>query len=184
MYIRGHVAHLLPRRELSRASHRPRGAHGFTKDSLVNGLKLSDRIWKILADRGRLALSATREKRSFFSCGAGGRLGLSQAPGHVCCALVACLHPELSRASHRPRGAHGFGANIVHFSGKSAYFDRKLSDRIWKILAEKGESEAGESEALFLRSGGAYRHGQTCVLECLLRATENLLFPIALCSPL
>ena len=48
-------------------------------------------------------MSATREKRSFFSCGAGGRLGLSQAPGHVCCALVAlaCIC-ELSRAPIGP----------------------------------------------------------------------------------
>ena len=46
---------------------------------------------------------------------------------HVC--ELACNPCALS-GPYRPRGAHGFWTLLVHFSGKSASFDGKLSDRI------------------------------------------------------
>ena len=58
---------------------------------------------------------------------------------------------ELSLAlAYRSSRAHGFAPSVVHFPVKSAYLCRKLSDR----MSEGGGSGAGESEALFLRSGG------------------------------
>ena len=53
---------------------------------------------------------------------------------------VACNPCALS-GPYRPRGAHGFWPLLVHFSGKSALFRRKLSDRIWKILADRGRGK-------------------------------------------
>ena len=68
--------------------------------------------------------------------------------GHVCmyrheadlyvCNVTRPLHPCALSGPYRPRGAHGFWADIIHFSGKSAYFGRKLSDRIWKIPVLRG----------------------------------------------
>ena len=41
-----------------------------------------------------------------------------------------CLHPCALSGPYRPRGAHGFSPLLVHFSGKSACFGGKLSDRM------------------------------------------------------
>ena len=62
--------------------------------------------------------------------------------------MYACMWGSfaLSRASHRPRGAHGFRGPVVHFPVKSADLCRKLSDRM-------SESFTGWDK-LCLRRGG------------------------------
>jgi hypothetical protein len=65
----------------------------------------------------------------------------------VVCGRSLCLHPCALSGPYRPRGAHGFLPILMHFSGKSASFDRKLSDRIVR--------EFDHSRGLaILRSGG------------------------------
>ena len=64
---------------------------------------------------------------------------------HVC--SRGDLHPCALSGPYRPRGAHGFWTVLVHFSGKSACFEQKLSDRMsesfWLVRAELFSCGAG-----------------------------------------
>ena len=76
---------------------------------------------------------------------------------HVSSEIDDCLHPGALSGPYRPRGAHGISADLIHFSGKSACFGRKLSDRIVREFGLGAcMSATRESKALFLRSGGKY----------------------------
>jgi hypothetical protein len=78
------------------------------------------------------------------------------------------LLPCALSGPYRPRGAHGFSAILIHFSGKSALFWGKLSDR---ICPRKGAAELVRSFASFPaeRGGNAdYRHVYvSCILLSL-----------------
>ena len=91
-------------------------------------------------------------------CGADVSLPVDVSVGR--CLHMCGLHPCALSGPYRPRGAHGFWPPVVHFPVKSAYLCRKLSDRMSESFtgSERGEAKllGGESEALFLRSGGAY----------------------------
>ena len=75
----------------------------------------------------------------------------------------------------------------MHFSGKSACFDQKLSDRIWKILIREGVRaklfSCGAGGQLGLEKLRFSRH--VCARQVTaLQESENLLFSLSFCSPL
>jgi hypothetical protein len=74
--------------------------------------------------------------------------------------MLCGLHPCALSGPYRPRGAHGFWTLLVHFSGKSASFGGKLSDRIVREFLRAGGglamSATRESKLFSCGAGGAY----------------------------
>jgi hypothetical protein len=99
----------------------------------------------------------------------------------ICCVCGrSCLHPCALSGPYRPRGAHGFSPLLVHFSGKSACFGGKLSDRMSESFHRLGRSKAsrGESKLCSCGAGGSLLIVATlqgmCMVTCALIMPASL----------